>query len=430
MRFNTVAQWLTWQESLNPKEIELGLDRVIQVKQSLGLNSFDFIVVTVAGTNGKGSSIAILSSILNAAGYRVGTYTSPHLLRYNERITINGQDITDQELCGVFDLVDRARGDISLTYFEFGTLAALVSFNKANELDIVLLEVGLGGRLDAVNAFEPDITLITTIDIDHTDWLGDTRESIAKEKAGILRKNIPLVYNELNPPQSLLQEVKRLDVKAYYYGVDYKYDRESDSDTWAWNGPERIYNNLAKPSLLGEIQYLNASGALMVLNLLSEKFAVESEAINLGLRQLKLAGRYHLIHQQYDHIFDVAHNVQSAAQLAKSLSKNRCKGRTHAIFAMLSDKDMAGVINEMTPEIDLWHVPQLYNPRAVSAQIISDAIASIVENNIPVNVCSSVTETYQQVFAVMKENDRVVIFGSFYVVADILAALQQKNLLH
>ena len=204
MRYKTVTEWLTWQESLNPKEIELGLDRVNQVKQYLDLEHLGFTVITVAGTNGKGSSIAIMSSILNIAGYRVGTYTSPHLIRYNERITINGQDISDQELCCVFDLVDQARGDIPLTYFEFGTLAALVFFKKMAKLDVVLLEVGLGGRLDAVNAFEPDITLITTIDIDHTDWLGDTRESIAKEKAGILRKNIPLVYNELNPPQSLL----------------------------------------------------------------------------------------------------------------------------------------------------------------------------------------------------------------------------------
>jgi len=428
LRFKTVTEWLTWQEGLNPKEIELGLNRVLQVKQCLDLAQLDFKVLTVAGTNGKGSSVAILSSILNVAGYRVGAYTSPHLIRYNERITINDQEISDQELCCAFEQVDQARGDIPLTYFEFGTLAALVYFKNVAKLDVVILEVGLGGRLDAVNAFEPNIALITTIDIDHTDWLGDTRESIAKEKAGILRKNIPLVYNELNPPQALLREVERLAVNAYYYGVDYKYDKTANG--WTWTGPDNITNNLVKPSLMGEIQYLNASGALMVLTLLKDKFVVSQDAINQGLKKPILAGRYQVIHQKYDHIFDVAHNVQSAAALVKTLSQDNCNGQTHAIFAMLSDKDMAGVIDELKSEIDLWHVPQLNAQRAASVSTITEIISSIVPGATKVNAYASVSETYTQVLNMMQENDRIVIFGSFYVVAGVLQVLHKTHLLH
>lgn len=422
MRYNTVTEWLTWQESLNPKEIELGLDRVLQVKQRLNLAHLGFTVITVAGTNGKGSSIAIIASILTAAGYRVGTYTSPHLLRYNERITINAKEISDRELCDAFNLVDQARADTQLTYFEFGTLAALVALKNAPKLDIVILEVGLGGRLDAVNAFEPDIALITTIDIDHTDWLGDTRELIAKEKAGILRKNISLVYNELNPPLTLTREVERLGVDVYYYGTDYKFDKGSNG--WSWTGPDNIYNNLVKPSLLGDIQYLNASGALMLLNLLNEKFVVTTDSINAGLKNVKLLGRFQLIQQQNEHIFDVAHNVQSAAQLANALSRKPCDGMTHAIFTMLADKDISGVINEMESEIDQWHVVALSVQRAASVATITQAIESVVSIETAVNAYDNVRETYNKVIKSVQKNDRIVIFGSFQIVADILSIVQ------
>ncbi len=292
LRFNTLEQWLTWQESLHFTAIELGLERCRRVANNMSLLKPAYNVISVAGTNGKGSSVTMLDLILRDAGYRVGRYLSPHLLKYNERISVNGVDVSDEELCESFDRIDRARGDISLTYFEFGTLAALDIFRQ-QDVDIALLEVGLGGRLDAVNILDADAALISSIDLDHQQWLGDNRESIGREKAGIFRNKSPAVCSDPKPPQSILDCANALGTPLYLSGVDFHFFTKGDR--WELQSEEKTYSDLPRPMQYSDFQLQNASGVIMLLEKIKNKYPVGDDNIKNGMGNFRLNGRMQML---------------------------------------------------------------------------------------------------------------------------------------
>jgi dihydrofolate synthase/folylpolyglutamate synthase len=412
MRFQTLAEWLNWQESLHPTAIELGLERPGAVLHAMELDHPDYTVITVAGTNGKGSSVAMLEAILRCAGYRVGCYTSPHLLRYNERIRIDGDKVSDERLCQAFERVDQARGEISLTYFEFGTLAALDIF-ASSRLDAVVLEVGMGGRLDAVNLIDPDCALVTAIDIDHSDWLGSDRETIAREKAGIFRTGKPAVCSDTEPPLSLIEYASQLNSPLHRIGHEYGY--RSQSGAWTWWGGRRQRDALPLPALRGQYQLQNAAGILMVLELLQERLPVNQQQIREGLQDVALPGRFQVIPGEVTTILDVAHNPQAAQALAENLVTMTSPGRTHAVVAMLADKDIGRVIAELKRVVDCWYVAGLDVPRGAQVEQIEKALQS--EGVEQVEGFRSVQQAMQAAQKATLVGERIVVFGSFYTVA-------------
>lgn len=436
MRFNSVEDWLAFQESLNNQEIDLGLERVEDVYRRLGIDVSSATVITVAGTNGKGSCVALLTAMLVSAGYRVGTYTSPHINRYHERIAINACPVDDQILCHAFEQVDQARGDIPLTYFEFGTLAALVIFAQT-PLDVVVLEVGLGGRLDAVNIIGADVALITNIDIDHTDWLGPDRESIGKEKAGILRPGKPLVCGDTNPPQSLLNAVTALQVPAYFIQHDFSYETV-DADKWCWRqGP---YNNnshhdgchsngfhlrasLPLPVMSGQFQLTNAACVLMVLQLIKDRLPVSASAINAALTQTRLPGRFQVVPGEVLQVFDVAHNYAAVTEMARNLMQLPGHAKTYAVFAMLKDKDIEHTVTPMFDLVTEWHVGSIGVKRGASA----DFIAGQLNPQANIYKYATVSDAYNAVLAKAHPGDRIIVFGSFYTVAEALSCMPSAS---
>ncbi len=411
MRFHTLDDWLRWQESLHPSEIELGLDRVRTVLTRLGLECPDFTVVTVAGTNGKGSSVAMLESILHAAGYHVGTFTSPHLLRYNERIRIGGEPVTDAALCAAFARIDSARGDVSLTYFEFGTLAAIDCLQQRG-VEIAVLEVGLGGRLDAVNVLDADVALITPVDVDHVAWLGSDRETIGVEKAGVMRTGRPVVVSDPQPPQSVLQHADELGAPLALAGRDYRYEVQDVQWRWVAGGQSR--NALPLPALRGDVQLANAAGVLMVLAWLGERFPVSQQAVRSGLLAVRLPGRFQVLPGRPMQILDVAHNPHSARALAQTLAGQPCSGRTLAVLGMLDDKDITATVASLRTVVDDWYLASQDAPRGASAIRLREALDGVGQ------CFDNVTAARAAALAAADENDRVVIFGSFYTVAAVL----------
>jgi len=371
MRFSTLSEWLHWQESLNPKEIDLGLERVAAVLGKLHFSANFFCpVITVAGTNGKGSTVAFIESILRQSDISVGSYTSPHLFKYNERIRINQQPVSDNVLCEAFDVVDQARGDIALTYFEFGTLASLVVFKKYN-VHVAVLEVGLGGRLDAVNVIDADVAVISSIGIDHVDWLGDDIEVIAREKAGIMRAHKPAVISIFSPPESLLKYASENNVELVRLGQDYLYQGIRDKEvnnSWQLNAAGLHLGDLPVPALKGGFQLQNAAAAIMAISLLLPDHTLTHECIAKGLLQVRLPGRYQQIANKPAVLVDVAHNEQSAQKLAELLNDTAIEGKTIALVAMLADKAVAEVLTAVNPQIDHWVTAGLETGRAMTAK--------------------------------------------------------------
>jgi len=417
-QFQTLNDWLSWQETLHPSEIDLGLERVQQVYQRLHPDqTHPYKVITIAGTNGKGSSAAILSSILLAAGYKVGTYTSPHLFRYNERICINGVMASDAAIVESFVRIDQAREDISLTYFEFGTLAALDIFNRS-ELDVVVLEVGLGGRLDAVNIIDCDVALITSIGIDHIDWLGPDRESIGKEKAGIMRAGKPVVCSDIDMPASISEYANQIGARLYRIGQEFSV--QLNQGDWFWQSADKQQQGLPALYIKTEHMLNNAAGALMVLELLANDLPIAQQHLRQGLLALKLpAGRQQVITEPVMTIVDVSHNVDSVRSLATMLSQQDCGGKTHAVIAMLQDKDISGVFTQMESIVDHWYLASLHVPRGASAEKLHEALAQTAKTT-RASCYSSVTAAVKSAHAEMQQADRLVIFGSFYTVAEAM----------
>jgi len=421
MRFQTLDEWLSWQEGLHPSEIDLGLDRVRTVLCELGHQQLNCPVISVAGTNGKGSSVAMLEAIYLAAGYRVGAYTSPHLLSYNERVCLNGEPVADLLLCDAFERIDQARGDTSLTYFEFGTLAAIEIFAQTN-LDVVIMEVGLGGRLDATNVLDADVALITPVDLDHADWLGNDREVIGREKAGIMRAGRPAVCGDINPPASLQQTADELGAQLFQSGRDFCFLDQTgigQVGQWRWSSGGRVRDALPDPALRGSFQKANAAAVLMVAEFLLERLPLSQSHIREGLANVSVPGRFQVLFGEVPLILDVAHNPQAARALAANLSAWPMPGRVYAVTAMMADKEIGEIMAAMAGVVDGWRLTSVDLARAATAE----QLAGILDEVVPgaeYELCASVNEALRALQAIVQPNDRVVVFGSFYTVAEVM----------
>lgn len=418
MRFQTLPEWLDWQESLHFTDIDPGLDRIGRVWQGLGGSAkLPFTVITVAGTNGKGSSVAMLESILRTAGYKTGTYTSPHVLRYNERMCIDNKPCSDESICQVFDLIDACREEVSLTYFEFATLAAVELFRDA-KIDIAILEVGMGGRLDAINLFDTDVALITPISLDHTAWLGNTRELIGREKAGILRANKPVVCSEPSPPDSVLNYANALNSPIFLSGKEFDYNKHDDN--WQWLGQDITLSQLSFPALEGEYQFQNATAVLQVIYLLIEQgYVVSEQAIKIGLQSVKLVGRFQRIAGDVEKILDVTHNEQGARNLAKLLTEIPATGHTFAVLGMLKDKDASAIASLLSHLIDKWFVGGLGGSRGMSSEQLTEQLLEHI-NAENIEQFDIVELAYKQALKSANSGDRILIFGSFHTVEAVL----------
>lgn len=421
---SSLEAWLQYLESLHPSAIDMGLERVREVAGRLDLDS-GAIKFVVGGTNGKGSTCAMLESMLLAAGYRVGLYTSPHLVKFNERARVNGDIVSDADLISQFEAVEAARKGVSLTYFEFTTLAVLSLFAGEN-LDAMVLEVGLGGRLDAVNIVDADCAIITSVDIDHVDWLGDTREKIGFEKAHIFRSGRPAIVSDPSPPQSLLDYAQTIGADLWLFGRDFNYS--GDRQQWAFGGREQRRNALAYPALRGANQLLNASAALAALESVRNKLAVPQQAVRQGLLQASLPGRFQILPGQPTIIMDVAHNPHAAAVLEKNLGNMGFHPYTYAVFSMLSDKDIQSVVRHMAPRIDHWFCAALPGPRGLSsAEVQSKVLQVLAESDskapkeVQVSAFDSVKEAFKAARSKSNLDDRIVVFGSFLTVAEALS---------
>lgn len=417
MRFATVDEWLTWQEHLHPAAIELGLERVGVVAEALGLHRPSYRVITVSGTNGKGSCVAYLDACLRATGLRVGRYTSPHLLRYHERIAVDDKDIDDASLCAAFAAVDEARGDTALTYFEFGTLAALHHFGGA-ACDVVVLEVGMGGRLDATNILDADAALLVSVGIDHTEWLGPDRESIGYEKAGIFRPGRPAVCADRDPPQSVIKHADA--VGAHWLQVGVHYHHQINGETWSFDGLRLNYTGLPLPPLPGaEVQVGNAAAALAVLDALPDLFPDSRETFVAGLGATRLRARVERVRQRPTVIVDVTHNADGARSLATTLTAAPVPGRTRAVCAMLGDKAVVPTLAAMDILVDDWIVAGLPGPRGRDASWMAEQ-ASAAGLRGTVSLAPDVASALQQALSISRDDDRIVVFGSFYTAAAAL----------
>lgn len=416
-----LSQWLDTIQALHPSEIDLGLQRVRAVAARLGLTRPAPLVITVAGTNGKGSTVAMLEAILSAAGYRVGTYTSPHLLVFNERVRILGRMATDEELCDSFALIEARRGDISLTYFEFSTLAGLMLLEREG-LDVAVLEVGLGGRLDAVNIVDADLTIVTSIGLDHQEWLGDNREDIGREKAGIFRPGIPAVSGDGDTPQSIVQKATLLGAPLYRQGVDFGFSAQAAG--WHWWGKDKsgtkvMLQDLPRPPL----DLINAATVLQALAL--QPLPVPVTAIAAGLEAVSLAGRFQALRDPQHGVavrVDVAHNPHAAVLLAEKLAALRgrgaLRGQVRAVLAMMADKDQPGFYGVLESAVDIWYIAAFAQPRCLAARSLYDRLHAL-----GATVCGpydTVAAAYSQACAQAGPDDLVLVTGSFGTVADVL----------
>ena len=419
-----LAGWLVYIERQHPQTIALGLERVARVRATMGLAPA-VPVITVAGTNGKGSTCAMLEAILAAAGYRVGLYTSPHLLRYNERVRIARREVDDAALASAFARVEAARaeqgGDTRLTYFEFGTLAAVDLFLRS-AVDVLVLEVGLGGRLDAVNAFDADCAIVTSIGLDHMDYLGATREAIGHEKAGIFRAGKPAVLSDPAAPASVRAHAQAIGARLLRIGREFGY--QDEGELWSFWGPAGRKSGLAHPALHGGIQLQNASAALAALETLRERLPVSMRDLRQGLAQVELRGRFQLLPGRPALVLDVGHNPQAAAVLAQNLSSlGPCSG-TLAVFGMLRDKDIAGVVGVLAEHMDRWFVCNLPPPRGARASELAQALRHAGVN--AVREFENPASAYAAACSGAAENDRIVVFGSFLTVAEVIAARGER----
>lgn len=421
LKLASLGQWLEHIERLHPKTIAFGLERIGRVKERLALEPC-FPLIVVGGTNGKGSTCAILESILHLSGYRVGCYTSPHFLRYNERVRVGRVEMPDAALVRAFGEVERTRDDVELTYFEYGTLAALWLFAE-QRVDVAVLEVGLGGRLDAVNAFDADCAVVTAVDIDHVEYLGVDREAIGAEKAGIFRAGRPAVCSDPSPPERLVRYAAEIGAGLLRIGQDF--GAKVQGKHWQYWGPRGRRSALPHPVLRGACQLDNAAAAITALECLRERLPVTMNDIRQGLLQAELPGRFQVMPGRPPVILDVAHNPHAARALAANLAAMGCTGRTVSVFAMFGDKDVAGVVAALAPQISHWVIAGLAGPRGADAGDLERALgaAGIAAST----RCASVADAYAQACDMATENDRIAVFGSFYTVASVMAVLERRR---
>ncbi len=409
--------WLERLETLHPKKIDLGLERIGRVLDRLSLRAPPFRSIVIGGTNGKGSCVAMLERLYLAGGYRVGAFTSPHIWRFNERIRVDGADADSGTIVALFERIERARGEISLSYFEFSTVAALLNFARSG-VDVALLEVGLGGRLDAVNAIDADASLIASIDLDHQEWLGTTRESIGHEKAGIMRRGRPAVVAERNPPQSLLNHAADIGADLRRLGAEFDFD--THRDRWTYRSKDVNLPGLAYPAFGGREQVANAAGCLAVLESLESTLPLDRRVWQRGIERARPRGRI----EERDvggvrWVFDVAHNPAAARVLAEALERRPVCGRTIAIVAMMEDKDHEGVLGPLVPAVHHWLLTCAGGERGAAPE----TLAAALEPGTTASICLDAAEALEKAGTRAEPGDRVVVFGSFYLVGPAMSAL-------
>jgi dihydrofolate synthase/folylpolyglutamate synthase len=419
----SLAAWLAYIETLHPKAIALGLERVRAVYERLAIAPA-CPVVTVTGTNGKGSTSAFVDRMLCAGGYRTGLYTSPHLLRYNERVRIAGAAVDDAALCAAFAAVEAARQEVLLTYFEFGTLAALWLFARAG-LDALVLEVGLGGRLDAVNIIDADVAIVTTIAIDHTDYLGSTREDIAREKAGIFRPGRVAICADRDPPAALVSLAQAIGAPLLRLDTDFGYVAQANQ--WRYFGPCGTRNGLPYPALRGAYQLANAAAALTALDALRERLPVAMGAVREALVSIELPGRFQVLPGRPVTVLDVAHNEQAARALADNLAAMGFHSRTLAVFGIMADKDIDAVVAALKPRVDEWLLATLPPPRGATAALLRVRVEAAGVASAAMSTYDNPDAAYRAARETAAEADRIVIFGSFLTVAAALAQARGRG---
>jgi dihydrofolate synthase / folylpolyglutamate synthase len=426
----TLPDWLALLESRHAEvHIDMGLDRVRAVKERMGLK-FECPVIMVAGTNGKGSTCAMLEAVLLRSGYKVGLYIKPHFLDFNERARIGGEMASDDALVAAFDDVEAHRGEVDLTYFEFTTLAIMRLLSRAG-IDVAILEVGLGGRLDAVNVIDADVAIVTSVDIDHTDYLGETREEIGFEKAGIFRPGKPAICSDPVPPQSLVRHAEEIGADLWLIGRDFNY--QGDKQQWSYGGRSVRRNSLAYPALRGANQLLNAAAALAALEVLRLELPVGAQEVRTGLALVELPGRFQVLPGRPAVVLDVAHNPHAAATLAQNLGNMGFHRYTYAVFGIMQDKDIDQVIAAMAGLVDHWCIATLPSPRSASAEQLAHKIAAlkpagVKDEDFSITSFANPAEAFANAMSRAEENDRIVVFGSFYTVAGVMAA--RKSSLH
>jgi dihydrofolate synthase/folylpolyglutamate synthase len=418
MQGMNLQDWLAHAERLHPVGIDLGLERVQQVATRMALK-LSMPVITVAGTNGKGSTCAMLESILGQAGYRTAVYSSPHLVRFTERCRLSANEVSEAELLPHFQRVDQARADTGLTYFEFTTLAILSCIADSG-VDVAILEVGLGGRLDAVNIIDPDVSVITSIDLDHMDYLGPDRESIGFEKAGIMRAARPVVVSDPMPPQSVLTQAGVLGADLRRAGVDFAVS--GDAQQWSWQGRFKRYSGLAFPALRGTNQLVNAAGVLAALEAIHQRLPVTAQAVRNGLALVELPGRFQMVPGQPALVLDVAHNPHAVAVLFQNLDAMGFFPRTHLVFGAMADKDIAAILARMAPLADAWYFCDLPTPRASTAQQLAQLWQQTPARLLDCKVSTHANPSAALSAAIEKADpaDRIVVFGSFLTVGGVL----------
>lgn len=425
---DTLADWLAHCAAMHPKGMDLSLERTVAVARALDIR-FQVPVITVAGTNGKGSTCAMLESIARHAGYRTGLYQKPELVHFEERCRVNGQPVQAEALVPHFAAVEAARGETTLTQFEFSTLAIARQLSLA-PVDVVILEVGLGGRYDSVNAFDTDCAIVTSIDLDHMEWLGPDRESIGLEKAQIMRPGKPAIVSDPLPPKSVVEHAEKIGADLWLVGRDFNHT--GDRQQWGWAGRGRRYSGMGYPALRGANQLLNASGAIAALEALRAVLPVTAQAVRTGLALVELPGRFQIVPGQPALVLDVAHNPQAVGALALNLDAMGFFPRTHAVFGAMRDKDIPGLLQRISPLIDVWHCCTLPTPRAATAQELADAVRAARAASHPgvdaaaggpvnIHTHASPAEALRRALAGADPADRIAVFGSFYTVGGVLA---------
>ncbi|MAQ73442.1 MAG: bifunctional tetrahydrofolate synthase/dihydrofolate synthase [Gammaproteobacteria bacterium] len=414
-QFSNLDEWLDWQQTLHSKNIDFKLERIKSVYKKLKINKIAKKVIIVAGTNGKGSTVALLENILHENGFNVGSFTSPHMLSYNERIKINNKEVETKKIIDAFEIVNNNRGKKTLTYFEFATLAAFYLFHQ-HELDFVILEVGLGGRLDATNIIDSDISIITSIGIDHVEFLGSTVDSIALEKAGVMRPFCQCIFAQKNPPTVLLSYAKKNSTNFLYNGNDFSHNVLKNS--WSWKNKNFKITGLPLLSLTGSFQYYHAAAALSALHHLSPDILNNKDCLFKALKKTMLLGRYQVISKNPEIILDVAHNADASSELCKNLSYSPAR-RTVAVIGILGDKDVYSLVKPMKSIIDSWYCGTIDNERGMNSEEIKYRISSIIDKQY-LQSYPSIVEAYSAAVQSLHKDDRLIVYGSFYTVSEIL----------
>ena len=425
-KFKTVSEWLDWQQTIHPLNIDFKLERILSVYKKLNISSIANKIITVAGTNGKGSTVSFLESVISKKNYRVGTFTSPHILRYNERIKINGQEIDDESLLETFEMINDRRGDTTLTYFEFATLSAFYLFSKSN-LDVAVLEVGLGGRLDATNIVDSDVSIITSIGIDHTEFLGNTIDSIALEKAGVMRPFKKSIYAQNKPPAALLKYAKNKSVNLLIHNNDYQVNRSNTN--WSINSKNLNLNEIPNLKMIGDYQYNYAAASLLALNEILPDCLKDYDDVKVALSETEISGRFQFLSKSPDIILDVAHNEDAAKSLAENI-KTRRYNSIQVVLGVLADKDVYSIVEPFSNLVDHWYIGTINSERGMNADEISYRINSIYKNKLSIGTYASVTSAFNLAKSNQTKDSLLLVYGSFYTVSEVLKSHmleQNKN---